>query len=561
MSTIEFLCGGDDYRGPMTTEDRPTPASTAELRSELIGRLRGVTIAWSVSGRDVGFITGFDSGLEIGGFAVASIPEGPQLLVQVHELHVTERDAVRVDLDTDDLGGGNSQVRSAQVGLALRSVGGTGQVLARVIDDGVGPFTPTGFTEAALAPAPDDLVAAYTASMIGSAVGLPLGHAGSAGSVAMVKASGFSRHTFLVGQSGSGKTYTLGVMLERLLVHTSLPLIVVDPNSDSVHLGTMLPREKVAGRGQPPITEAAYESLTRAMAASGEVVVARAGGALPLRIHLSDLDVGEQALALGLDPTRDRDEYSTFLDIVDELSTQPHYGLDLVTRHLQARSDETSGRLLHHLRNQRVANWKVWATSEEPSLTSLMQGRRAVILDTGSLDDARERSILALAVLGHLRRRDERISTMLVIDEAHNLFGPDTGDALQSAVAEHGVWIAGEGRKYGVHMLVSTQRPQKIRRNILSQCDNLVLMRMNSNADIEELAAVFSHVPPSMIAEAKSFRQGEMLVAGPIASPPLRVQVAERWCPEGGADLPTTWANAGALSPADLAALTTHAPT
>lgn len=85
-------------------------------------------------------------------------------------------------------------------------------------------------------------------------------------------------------------------------------------------------------------------------------------------------------------------------------------------------------------------------------------------------------------------------------------------------------------------------------RNILSQCDNLVLMRMNSAGDIEELCSVFSHVPRSMIEEAKSFRQGELLVAGPIAPTPLRVETGERWCPEGGADLPTTWAAGGALA-------------
>jgi DNA helicase HerA-like ATPase len=44
-------------------------------------------------------------------------------------------------------------------------------------------------------------------------------------------ASGFDRHTFLCGQPGSGKTYSLGVILERLLIETDLRLVVLDPNS------------------------------------------------------------------------------------------------------------------------------------------------------------------------------------------------------------------------------------------------------------------------------------------------------------------------------------------
>jgi uncharacterized protein len=56
---------------------------------------------------------------------------------------------------------------------------------------------------------------------------------------------------------------------------------------------------------------------------------------------------------------------------------------------------------------------------------------------------------------------------------------------------------AGEGRKFGLYLIVVTQRPQKVHENVLSQCENLVLMRMNSAVD-----------------RATTFRQGEALVAG-----------------------------------------------
>ena len=523
--------------------------SAADARSELVGMFGSITIAWSVSGREVGFVTGFDSGFEVGGFAVATTPAGTRLLLQIHDLQLRERNAVQVELDTDEIGGGSSPVRSAQVGLALRVVTGSGQVLAEVGPDGVRPFDPIGFSEGSLEPAPDSLVAQLVQHSLGSAVGLPIGRSGASGGAALVKASGFSRHTFLVGQSGSGKTYALGVILERLLVHTSLPLIIIDPNSDYVHLGALLPREKVAMRGRPPMTEPVYAALGEAMAASGAVRVASAhGGDLPLRIHFSDLSLAEQALTLGLDSLRDPDEYSAFMDVVEEVPAAGNYSVDRLVDLLQRHDDQWSHRLLQRIRNLRVAGWQVWARSSEPSLVSLLQDERAVVLDTGSLEEARERSAIALAVLGHLRRREQRTPVLLVVDEAHNLLAPNGDDALQRAVTDYGVWIAGEGRKYGVHMLVSTQRPQKVHRNILSQCDNLVLMRMNSKGDIEELGAVFSHVPQPMIEEAKSFRQGEMLVAGPISATPLRVHTAERWCPEGGADLPTTWASGGALA-------------
>ena len=63
----------------------------------------------------------------------------------------------------------------------------------------------------------------------------------AAGVPCLADARGFSRHTFLCGQSGSGKTYSLGVILERLLIETDLRVVVLDPNSDFVRLGERAP--------------------------------------------------------------------------------------------------------------------------------------------------------------------------------------------------------------------------------------------------------------------------------------------------------------------------------
>ncbi|MCP5035617.1 MAG: ATP-binding protein, partial [Actinomycetia bacterium] len=57
-------------------------------------------------------------------------------------------------------------------------------------------------------------------------------------------AKGFGRHTFLCGQSGSGKTYTLGIILERLLLDTDITIVVADPNSDYVNLQTLRPQSE-----------------------------------------------------------------------------------------------------------------------------------------------------------------------------------------------------------------------------------------------------------------------------------------------------------------------------
>ena len=68
---------------------------------------------------------------------------------------------------------------------------------------------------------------------------------------ALLFANSFNRHTFLCGQSGSGKTYALGVILEQLLAVTDLRIVVLDPNGDFVRLGETQVRRRRRRRASP----------------------------------------------------------------------------------------------------------------------------------------------------------------------------------------------------------------------------------------------------------------------------------------------------------------------
>ena len=101
--------------------------------------------------------------------------------------------------------------------------------------------------------------------------------------------------------------------------------------------------------------------------------------------------------------------------------------------------------------------------------------------------------------------------------------------------------IAAEGRKFGPYLLVATQRPQRVNELVLSQCDNLVLMRMASASDLAYVAETLSFAPSALLERATTFGQGESLVAGKIASHPAFVRFGPRIAEEGGGDVPTTW--------------------
>ncbi len=375
------------------------------------------------------------------------------------------------------------------------------------------------FHDALARPATPEEVAAYLERVASPRARLDVGSLLLAPGVPLaLDAGGFDRHTFLCGQSGSGKTYALGVVLEQLLHHTALKIVVLDPNSDFVRLGETR-------------ADAGTEAAARHAEVSRRIAVRRAGEGL--RVPLHALDPATQAAVLRLDPVDDREEYADFVTLVE-------------LGRFDTLEELADGRLSLRIKNLGADRWGIWSRGEDISVVAdVLDGdARCVVVDLGSLPTREEQSLAATAVLDALwRERERRQPVLVVIDEAHNVLPAEPADAITARSTEAAIRIAAEGRKFGLYLLVSTQRPQKVHENVLSQCDNLLLMRMNSQADLGYVGDVFSFVPRSLLERATMFRQGECLVAGKIAPHPAFMKVGARIALEGGGDVPTTWAD------------------
>jgi DNA helicase HerA-like ATPase len=191
------------------------------------------------------------------------------------------------------------------------------------------------------------------------------------------------------------------------------------------------------------------------------------------------------------------------------------------------------------LENLEIFAWQTWAYDMLPATQIIARRPAATVLDLGGFNRIEEQLTVALAVLEDLwRHREERRPVLLVIDEAHNLCAPEMDSLLGRVVRDRIIQIAAEGRKFGLWLLLSTQRPSKVHPGIVSQCDNLTLMRMNSPTDLDELADIFGFVPRAMLTQAARFRQGEALLAGGFVAAPSIVKVGDRITMEGGIDVP-----------------------
>ena len=210
---------------------------------------------------------------------------------------------------------------------------------------------------------------------------------------------------------------------------------------------------------------------------------------------------------------------------------------------MRASFDDDVRRLGLRIDNLGIANQSIWAGSSQGLVQQLPDDWRMIVADVGSLPSRQELSVASAAMLGFLwEQRHARRPMIIVIDEAHNVCPQNPTDPNQALATEHVVRIAGEGRKYGLYLFLSTQRPSKVHQNVLSQCDNLMLMKMNSVTDIRTLSETFSYAPASLVERAASFGLGEGLAAGKIAPDPLLFKSGRRFTVEGGTDVPSTWA-------------------
>lgn len=514
------------------TEERSSDDELVSFRQDIERRFAIPPVAYSADGRTVEISGPLTLGLRVGGFGVVErAGHGDQIVINVLSLELDERVGPRIDFDDSALATGIG-LPGTSIDLRLRGAAGQAAVLGRLSGTGLTPATAVEpFGEERVRPATQDEIATLIAALDGSAPTIEIGRMRDSPDLpARLRSKGFSRHTFMCGQSGSGKTYTTGVLFERLLAGATLPVVVLDPNSDHVHLGALADPDD-----HRPDAE-------RYRAVAGDVATVRARGSegtATLCIDFSDLDARVRAALLQLDPIADLDLFAALTHITDRLP-EPYSVTDVAAA---ASGDDRTAPLTRRIANLGLAEWGLWRRDGEESVAAAgIRDSRFVVIDTGSLSTPAERTVVALAILGNRwRARRDRQPMLLAIDEAHNVLPAVTDDPLLQSAVDVGALIAGEGRKFGIHLFVASQRPGKVHPNVLSQCDNLILMRMNGAQDIDELESAFSHVPPRLLREALSFGLGQALFAGPLAPLPLIAQVGTRLTPEGGADVPTTW--------------------
>lgn len=112
----------------------------------------------------------------------------------------------------------------------------------------------------------------------------------------------------------------------------------------------------------------------------------------------------------------------------------------------------------------------------------------------------------------------------LVLEEAHRYISKESGKVFGDAnkIFER---IAKEGRKYGMFLIVSSQRPSELSKTVLSQCSNFIVHRIQNPEDLAHIRQITPHISETILRRMPSIPTQHALIFGHAVNLPTTFKV------------------------------------
>lgn len=456
-----------------------------------------------------------------------------------------------------------------------------------------------------VAMAPDDLLRKFFS---GVESGIEIGTLINRPNVAVqLNPNGLRRHLAVIAQTGAGKSYTVGVILEKLL-QLGGTVVVFDPNSDYV----LMRRDT---KHNPTSFANRVDIFRLPTTQAGRIPDEEIGGSKKFTMQFSKLEPGEICQMTGISETSTNirkaiqtvwdklqgTDYTPkiFMEELERLangsdaSTGAQHGasqpgmprgprnlnpaigneedfdrafrervsekadisfedfgkpVDRETRENGAKAAKNSNAKLPSLDAisgaqkalkyvERLERIDIWGFEDVP-MEDLLRPMNLSVLDVAGVDqwiaefvvDKVLRETWGVAVNEGLKR-----PVFFVLEEAHN-FVPG-GAGAQSQAAAIIKRIASEGRKFGLFMVLITQRPYKVHGDTLSQCNSQIIMRLTNPQDQQAIRLSSESISEGLLGDLPGLNIGEAVILGPLVRVPVMVKVGNRESKEGGNDI------------------------
>lgn len=177
--------------------------------------------------------------------------------------------------------------------------------------------------------------------------------------------------------------------------------------------------------------------------------------------------------------------------------------------------------------------------SEARKLYNLSEKRTSATVTVYSLLDVNQeqKKMIPLILAKYLYagqkergRNNEESSTHLIIDEAHNILSYSSqreSESWRDYRLETFEEIIKEGRKFGMYLTVSSQRPSDISSTIISQMHNYFIHRLVNDEDLSAIAKAVAFIDGATSSMIPVLPQGTCIVSGTAVPYPTQVQIEQ----------------------------------
>jgi len=369
----------------------------------------------------------------------------------------------------------------------------------------------------------------------------------------------FQRHAVIAGSTGSGKSYTVATLIEQIAKLQSANALVFDIHGEYEPItGDGINHFKIAGPSD--VTGEGIIFLPYWLLTYEEM--------LSMMLDRSDNNAPNQAMVFSRTVLEMKKEYliskektelseiitidsptpyniSLLIDKFEELNNETVPGakqgttkagdfngkLSRFTQRLEAKIQDKRLNFIFSKQNE-LLEYNYINDLCKNLITPLSNGGGVKIIDFSEVPSDILPLIVSLIArivfsVQQWTDKDKINPIALFCDEAHLYIPNDAKQGVEMSSLNSFERIAKEGRKYGVGLVVITQRPSEVNRTVLSQSNNFIAMRL-TNAD--DQSVVKKLMPDSIgnFAELLPILDiGEALVVGDACLLPSRIKVKE----------------------------------
>jgi uncharacterized protein len=364
-----------------------------------------------------------------------------------------------------------------------------------------------------------------------------------------------SKHSAIVGTTGSGKSCALTLILRTLLTaHPNGHVVMLDPHGEYATAFDDIAELITPDTMQLPYWLLSFEEIVEVLCSADPIARSREAPILKEVIMAAKQDflgAGAAASALTVDTPTPYRLTSVLQRISDAMGKLDRPDSSLPYLRLMT--------TIENLRKDPRYTFMFEGMTVRDNMSEILSlflripvsGKPITILDISAVPS--EIVNVVVSVLARLifdfalhSERSEAIPILLVCDEAHRYIPRDESQSFEPTRRSISR-IAKEGRKYGVSLCLVTQRPSELSESILSQCSTIFSLRMNNERDQKFVRSMLPDDAAGLLNVLPTLRQREAIVVGEGVAHPMRIRfadLADNHRPKGeAANFPEAWQN------------------